>query len=365
MDGEPEAPALDVDPAQLMRIVRILPDVLFSCFKGDDGKIYWSVNEGGLAEEFGLTTNQIKGKSLEQLFPGGASSELHQHFEDAFLGKPYIFTNEIEGRHFRHFPQPVHDEQGNVEAVVGYIAEVTDLVKTQEKLAKANIELQTFAHAISHDLQNPLAAMQMFLHVLLLHPEKYDEKTRSILERMERTAARMQYIAEDTLYLSEISKEGLERTDVDVTELARTISIGLEATRPDRKLDWDIKEGMSIHADARLSRIVFENLLGNAWKYTDDAQDPRIRVWQEDKNGRRWITVEDNGRGFDPADARRIFRPFERAHRGPVKGSGVGLSTVKRVMDRHGGEIISEGSPGKGALFRFTFDPEPEDEEDE
>ncbi len=356
MDGEPEAATVEVDAAQLMRIVRLLPDVLFSCFKADDGKIYWSVNEGGLAEEFGLTTKNIVGKSLDELFPGGASDELHQHFEDAFIGKPYIFTNEIEGRHFRHYPQPVYDEAGEVESVVGYIAEVTDLVKTQEKLAKANVELQTFAHAISHDLQNPLAAMQMFLHVLLLHPERFDDKTRSILERMERTATRMQYIAEDTLYLSKVSKEGLERTEVDVTELSKTISVGLEATRPDRIVTWEFQDGMSINADVRLSRIVFENLLGNAWKYSDDAEKPCIRVYQEEIDGRRWTMVEDNGRGFDPADAKRIFQPFERAHEGPVQGSGVGLSTVRRVMDRHGGEILSDAEPGKGAVFKFTFD---------
>lgn len=356
----PQARSLRLDPGDLMQIVRLLPDVLFRCYKGEDGQIYWSLNEGGLAEEFGLTTEQIRGKTLHELFPGGASPELEAHFEDAFRGKPTIFTNEIAGRHFRHYPQPVRDEDGNVEAVVGYIAEVTDLVKTQEKLAQANLELQTFAHAISHDLQNPLMTLVALVQILARRGDDYDEKTRHILERMERTVHRMQYISEDILYLSQVSRDGLERTDVDVTAIVHTIRRGLEATATKRNVAWDVQEGMRIDADERLCRIVFENVLGNAWKYTADAEQPGISVRQEEGgDGRRWVVVEDNGTGFAPADAKRIFQPFERAHAGRVGGTGVGLSTVKRIVDRHGGDVRAEGRPGEGATVRFTLDSEP------
>lgn len=351
-----QAEPLRRDPDELMQIVRLLPDVLFRCFKGDDGKIYWSLNEGGLAEEFGLTTENIKGLDLHQLFPGGASPELEAHFEDAFQGKPYIFTNEIEGRHFRHFPQPVRNDKGDVEAVVGYIAEVTDLVKTQEKLGKANLELQTFAHAISHDLQNPLTTLGMLVQILKNRSDSYDEKTQNILERMDRTVHRMRYISEDTIYLSQMSREGLERTDVDIAGLTKTIRAGLEATATAREVTWEIQDDMRVHADARLCRIVFENVLGNAWKYTEGAQSPRIVVRQEEVDGRHWTIVEDNGVGFEQSAANRIFQPFERAHEGPIHGTGVGLSTVKRIVDRHGGDIFAEGRPDKGAEFRFTFD---------
>lgn len=353
-----EAEPLRLNPDDLMQIVRLLPDVLFRCYKGPDGKIYWSLNEGGLAEEFHLTTAEVQGKTLHDLFPGGASPELEEHFEDAFRGKPTIFTNEIAGRHFRHYPQPVYDADGNVEAVVGYIAEVTDLVKTQEKLAKANLELQTFAHAISHDLQNPLMTLVALVEILARRSDGFDDKTRDVLERMERTVHRMQYISEDVLYLSQVSREGLERVDVDVSRLVQTIRHGLEATATQHDVAWDVAEGMRVDADERLCRIVFENVLGNAWKYTAGRKPTRISVWQEDEDGRRWTVVEDDGVGFDPSDAKRIFQPFQRAHAGPVGGTGVGLSTVKRIVDRHGGDIRAEGHPGEGATIRFTLDAE-------
>lgn len=334
----------------IMGVVRLLPDVLFRCYKGDDGKIYWSLNEGGLAEQFGLTTKEIEGKSLDELFPGGASDELHQHFEDAFNGKVTIFTNEIEGRHFRHFPQPIFDDDGNVTEVVGFIAEVTELVETERALQSANRELEAFAYTASHDFRGPLSTMRIDAANLLNRlPE--GSKERQSAERIQRSTERLARMVESLLQLSRAGQDSLDRRPVDIANVARSIATDLRQRDPDREVSWNIAETLPVEGDPTLLESAMQNLLENAWKFTADREGARITI-QAGEDG--CIEVKDNGPGFNPDEAEAIFEAFTRLDPGR-QGTGIGLATVKRIIERHGGTIEAEGHPGEGATFRFSL----------
>lgn len=343
-------PTTKIASEDLMGVVRMLPDVLFRCYKADDGKIYWSLNEGGLAEQFGLTTKEIKGKSLDELFPGGASDALHEHFELAFQGKPTIFTNEIEGRHFRHFPQPVFDDDGNVKEVVGFIADVTELVEAQEALKAANEELEAFAYSASHDFRGPLSTMRLDAANLL---NKLPEGSREhrMAERIQTSADRLAGLVESLLQLSRATKGDLTIRPVNISGVARAVAAELAHRENAHDVEWDIEDDLDIHADPPLAEAMIQNLLENAWKFTRERNAPRITVRRGPEGT---IEVADNGPGFPPEEAENIFRSFTRLV-ADKEGSGIGLATVKRIIERHGGTIEAEGRPDEGATFRFRF----------
>ncbi len=321
-----------------LEIIRILPDVLFRCYK-EGGKIYWSFNEGGLAEEFGLTTDEIRGKSLHELFPGGASPELEQHFEDAFAGKSTIFTNQIGDRHFRHFPKPVYDDAGQVKEVIGFIAEVTDLVNMQRELEATNRELDAYVYTVSHDLAQPLTLIKTLADMVQLDPDNAAEHAGEL----QRTVRRMQSMADALLGLSRARNAELQRTHIDLSEIARELAGGLDAR-------FIIADGLQADGDPGLVSSLLQNLLRNAVVHGGDGV--HVEVGQADSDQGPAFFVRDDGPGFPSGDAERIFHPFER---GDDHGTGVGLSTVARIVERHGGQVWAESSPGQGACFWFTL----------
>ncbi len=342
-------------PDDILEVVRILPDVLFRCYKADDGKIYWSLNEGGLTEAFGLTTKEIKGKSLHDLFPGGASPELEEHFELAFKGISTIFTNQIGDRHFRHFPKPILDDEGKVKEVVGYIAEVTDLVQTQRELEIANRELDAFVHTASHDLKNPLTVLNTLVQVMGEHyRSSLDAAGRQYLDKMRQTVTRMQGMTDALLQLSRARNAPLEKRRVNLSNLAHEVAQNLQMADKERNVIFDIRPDLVAQADKALMGIVLQNLISNAWKYTSNTAAVIAFDAVETPKGPGFV-VRDNGPGFASDAAAAIFEPFRRAHGGDVEGSGVGLNTVDRIIHRHGGEVWAESSPGNGAAFFFTL----------
>ena len=368
---------LDHSPLEaddLLRIIQILPDVIFRCERRDDGKIYWTFNEGRLAEEFHLTTREIEGKSLDELFPGGASSALHTHFEAAFRGESEEFINEIEGRFFRHYPQPVFDADGQVEAVVGFISEVTTQVRAQKEIQKlteelarrlidlsqANQDLEAFNYTLSHDLRTPLSVIDTQCHLLarLLDADDVDrDNIRNRLERIQGSSHRMADLIESILALARASRQELEHQDVDLSAMAVQIMEDLRTTDPERVVDVDIQDGIHAWGDAKLLHQVLSNLLGNAWKYTAKRPAARITFTERWDSGERIYVVRDDGAGFDMARAGRLFEPFKRLHDSEFEGTGIGLATVRKVIERHRGRIWAESTPGKGATFYFTLRP--------
>lgn len=226
------------------------------------------------------------------------------------------------------------------------------------ELASANKELEAFAYAASHDLRTPLRSIDGFGRLL---EEEYGQSLAGegahYLERIRRNTQRMAQLIEDLLGLSSVSRGPIERRAVDLSVLADEAVTELRRHQPERQIVVRIEPGIAVHADAGLVRIMLENLLGNAWKYTRHVEAPVIEMLREAApSGMTGFVVRDNGAGFDMAYAGRLFNPFQRLHRSDeFEGTGVGLATVARIVRRHGGEVRAEGMPGQGAAFHVVL----------
>jgi light-regulated signal transduction histidine kinase (bacteriophytochrome) len=224
------------------------------------------------------------------------------------------------------------------------------------ELATANQELEAFSYSVSHDLRAPLRAIQGFGQVLR---EDYGQhlpaEGREHLARVLTASQRMERLIHDLLELSRVTRVPLDRTPVDLSALALTVGLELQAAHTGRTVEFVVQPGMSAEADPGLMRIVLENLLGNAWKFTREAAAARIEFGVRQREGEAVYQVRDNGTGFDMAHASRLFSPFQRLHsQHQFEGTGVGLATVQRIVRRHGGRVWAEGRVGQGATFFFT-----------
>ncbi|MBX3191580.1 MAG: response regulator [Labilithrix sp.] len=221
------------------------------------------------------------------------------------------------------------------------------------RLQETNKELDAFSYTVSHDLRAPLRAVDGFSNAVLSdYGDRLDATGREYLERACAAAKRMSALIEDLLKLSRLTRVQIERTRVDLTDIARSIVDDLRAATPSREIDVVVEEGLVADGDARLLRVALENLLGNAWKYTARAAAARIVVGREPEGA---FFVRDNGAGFDMMHVDRLFAPFQRLHGLEFEGTGVGLATVHRIVTRHGGRIWAEGEVGRGTILRFTL----------
>jgi light-regulated signal transduction histidine kinase (bacteriophytochrome) len=232
--------------------------------------------------------------------------------------------------------------------------EVRVETRTRE-LSEANRELESFAYSVSHDLRAPLRAIEGFSRVLGdRHAAALDETGRDYLQRIRGAAARMSELIEALLKVSRVARGDVQPETLDISRMAADVVGELRAAEPDRVVTVDIDQGITAHADRVLVRSLLENLLGNAWKFTRDREAAHIRVGREGDG--RTIFVQDNGSGFDQAYVDKLFRPFQRLHDDArFAGEGIGLATVKRIVERHGGSIRASGAPGQGAKFSFTL----------
>jgi light-regulated signal transduction histidine kinase (bacteriophytochrome) len=226
-----------------------------------------------------------------------------------------------------------------------------------KELEQANKELEAFSYSVSHDLRAPLRAIDGFSKALLdEYGEKLDMQANRYLNRVRTAAQRMAALIDDLLNLSRLSRTKLRREPISLTELASTVVAGLRERDPSRNVSIEIAEGLQTHGDPRLITIVFENLLGNAWKFTAKQSRAQIIVGQEHKESETAFFVRDNGAGFDVAYAHKLFTAFQRLHDdSEFEGTGIGLAIVQRIISCHGGRIWAEASVGKGATLFFTL----------
>ncbi len=217
-----------------------------------------------------------------------------------------------------------------------------------DDLVRANRELDAFANRVSHDLNTPLTTLKLQVHLL-----KREGEGRPEVLKIERATRTMQDLVSDLLWLSRADRRPLRLTDVDVTFMARHIIATLEAAHPDHRVLALVDDDIRLRADPGLLRIVLLNLLQNAWKFTGKSHNPEVEVQRVGRPGRtEGFRVRDNGTGFDPANASRIFEAFQRLHpANEFPGSGIGLATVQRIVERHGGTITASAEPGRGAVF--------------
>lgn len=225
------------------------------------------------------------------------------------------------------------------------------------QLVAANRELEAFSYSVSHDLRGPLEVINGFAHILQTeYGVQLDATARECVQQINSSTRRMSELIDDLLNLSRVSTTAMHRERVDLTAIARSIMEQLCRREPRRKVEFVAQEGMVVDADARLLQIVLDNLLRNAWKYTSKSASAHIEVGHEKRLGRDTFFVRDDGAGFDPALADRLFKPFQRLHStSEFAGTGIGLATVHRIIARHGGEVWAEGEQHKGATFYFTL----------
>jgi light-regulated signal transduction histidine kinase (bacteriophytochrome) len=246
-------------------------------------------------------------------------------------------------------------------------AEVLALNRTLEarveartrELTRANQELESFAYSVSHDLRAPLRAIDGFSRLLTeRYGDRIDEEGREYLLRVRNAAGRMGTLIESLLKMARLGRGGIKPMALDLSRMAADIVAELRATEPERDVDIRITPGLQVEGDQGLVRSLLQNLLGNAWKFTCDCSDARIEFGVS--AGGEFF-VRDNGAGFPQEYADKLFRPFQRLHsQEEFAGDGIGLASVKRIAERHGGTIRAEGSPGEGATFFFTLPGESE-----
>lgn len=228
--------------------------------------------------------------------------------------------------------------------------------RTRE-LTAANRELEAFSYSVSHDLRGPLEVINGFSFILSAeHGPELTTAAKECVQQIEGASRRMAELIDDLLNLSRVSTTSMHHERVDLSRMAREIADQLCRQEPSRRVTFDIHDCEPIEGDARLLRIVMENLLRNAWKYTSKHELAHIEVGCENRLGRRVFYVRDDGAGFDPAYANRLFKPFQRLHSSTqFQGTGIGLATVQRIIARHGGEIWAQGMVEQGATFYFAL----------
>ncbi len=233
------------------------------------------------------------------------------------------------------------------------------LLRTFE-LERANHELESFAYSVSHDLRTPLSSIHAFSQLVVkIDGDQVSAKGRHYLERIGVGVKHMGDLIEGLLTLAQLSRKPIESAHVDLSEIARRIGRDHHEREPERQAALQIQDGLSAQGDARLLSVVFQNLLGNAWKFTSREPLARIEVGSvPDFDGNLVFFVRDNGAGFDMAFAPKLFGTFERLH-SPEEfpGTGIGLATVKRIIERHEGRVWAESTLNEGAAFFFTLGP--------
>jgi signal transduction histidine kinase len=227
------------------------------------------------------------------------------------------------------------------------------------ELSAANQELESFSYSVSHDLRAPLRSIDGFTQMLQERAEVLDEEGRDDLRRIHDAVRQMNQLIDDLLGLSRVSRAPLTRHSTDLSKIAVEIAAKLQAGEPTRKARWLIDERVIANGDPGLLRIVLDNLLSNAWKYTSKTAYPRIEFGRAPRS-RDTYRVRDNGAGFDSKYADKLFGAFQRLHsESEFPGTGVGLATVARITHRHGGKVWADSELGRGATFYFSLPSEP------
>lgn len=319
---------------------------------------------------FGYDAEEMLGNPISILFPARLAEEERFITEKCRRGErvePYETVRRCkDGREIEVSvaTSPVLDSSGHTIGVSKIVRDITELKRTQRQLLRAkeateaaNRELDAFSHSVAHDLRAPLRSIDGFSHAVLEDQgHLLDAQGQKYLGFVRDAAQTMAQLIDDMLILSRVTRSEIQRETIDLSELARNTLERLQHDEPERRVHTIVKQGLVADGDARLLAIAFNNLLGNAWKFTSKRAEGQIEFGSTSTSDAVTYFVRDNGAGFDMNYANKLFRVFERLHTvSEFEGTGVGLATVQRVIGRHGGRVWAEGRVDAGATFYFTL----------
>ena len=368
-------------------------------------------NFGEGLREAHLTNEMLVGKTIFEVLGPELGEIVAGHYRQVLAGKTVQFEGNFGGQYYLVHAAPLRDEQGNIIQIIVLSLNITENKQSANKLQTANIDLQqlfeesdqlrrallsvvedqnlaqekvqqlnreleqrvqdrtaqlaaankeleAFSYSVSHDLRAPLRALDGFSgHLLANYSKNADEQGQHYLARIQEASRQMGQLIEDLLNLSRISRQEMKRREADLSMIARQIAENLTRQDPQRQVEFDIAPELLVQADPNLMKIALENLLNNAYKFTSQCAQAQIKFGVDEQDGHKVYFVRDNGAGFDMAYADKLFTPFQRLHsNNEFPGTGIGLATVKRIINRHGGKIWPESKLKIGTTFYFTLD---------
>ncbi|MCR4347456.1 MAG: PAS domain S-box protein [Sulfuricaulis sp.] len=373
--------ALSSSEKRFANIVNLAADAIISV---DEDQRILIFNQG--AERiFGYTAAEVVGQPLDSLLPAHLA-EAHRAHVRRFATEPESAREmsrrpEVHGRRKdgTEFPAKANiskvKQNGNIQFTV-FLRDITERKRAEEEIRQlnanlerrvlertaelqaANQELEAFSYSVSHDLRAPLRSIDGFSQAVLEdYADRLDEPGREHLNRVRAATQHMGHLIDDLIKLARVARAEMHRETVDLSALAGDVLAELQKNEPERRVEYRVDPGLTAEGDARLLRVVLDNLLGNAWKFTGKTANAEIEFGAlRGTDGAPGYFVRDNGAGFDMTYADKLFGTFQRLHAlSEFPGTGVGLATVQRIVHRHGGRVWAEGAVGKGATFYFTL----------
>ena len=353
-------------------IVAGLPGGLVHIF---DREFRYVFNDGEGMRSLGLTNDELVGRTLTDVLGEQAAAIVEREYRRVLEGDTVRFEGEFDGRVFLVTAAPLKDAEGEVERILALSVEITDRRRAEDEVRRLNAELESrvrrrtaeleianremeaFAYSVAHDLRGPLRAVDGF--TALIEEENaasLSAESRDRMARVRAAVARMATLIDGLLRLAGLSRSVMVVEGVDLSAMAADLFADLQRRDPERQVRTIVAPGLTAHGDAGLLRDALANLLDNAWKFTRRVADARIEFGAEQLDGQTVYVVRDNGAGFDQQYVNKLFQPFERLHdAADFEGTGIGLASVARIIDRHHGRVWAEGSDGGGATFFFTL----------
>ncbi len=355
-------------------LIESIPGIFF-LFDPSGRFLLWNRN---LENVLGMSAEEIAGSHTLALYDEADRDMIRQVTKQVFATgasttEATLLTK--RGERIPYFISGIRIEVEGRQTVIGLGLDITesklaeqvihDLNDTLEQrvrdrtaaLEASNRELESFSYSVSHDLRAPLRALHGFSHLLEEeYAHRLDGNGLDYLRRIRSASQRMGDLIDDLINLARVSRQELKRGAIDLSQLAVEVAAALAEQMPERAVAWNVAPGITASADALLMRVALENLLGNAWKFTAKTPGAVIEFGARNIDGAPACFVRDNGAGFEMAYVDKLFKPFQRLHRpDDFAGTGIGLATVHRIVQRHGGRIWAESAPGQGATFYFTL----------
>lgn len=364
-------PTATSENSEAHRLADALP-VAIAQLDGDERLCF---NNQTYEDWFGLSAREHSGRALQEILGEEIYQASTQHIQKARSGQRQVLETVLQRKDGSKRAVQIHYLPCTV-STGGILVMILDLNQFQQpqnevqrlnaeleqrvrertaQLEATNRELEAFCYSVSHDLRAPLRSVRGFTEVLLeQYAQNLDVAGRDFLRRVRDASSQMDKLVDDLLRLSRVSRSEIQRQEINLSRVAEEIVSELRKSDPSRNVTVTVASGLRANGDERLMRLVLDNLVRNAWKFTSKRSDAAIEVGRNDASDT--FFVRDNGVGFDMAYAPRLFGVFQRLHSTvDFPGSGVGLAIVQRVINRHGGRVWAEGAVDAGAAFYFTL----------